>query len=703
MARQPRKGILHSTDVLPARQTWKWADAPPGGSKKESRANPALSDPPFHRNKPSELRRGNLSAPPPILFFLNQIGSVDDLKPAVALPANPRRSEAAVPRKRLPEQHDLGGGKKGKPGSGPANLAQNPKVPAPQHQPSGPGSLGGSFLNESEQYDGPFRKVKPGDRPKSILITWSDTKKGEYRRPSTKQGFMKIVGDVLEEAQDTKCGPQSTVNLRACQVAIFEELHADLTKHLHCMVAFPEKTSVGSYVGNLLLERGIATDVRGPAASSGATPAAHRFLAYCVTASEEKWLTDDAPLLYNLQIPLNIADAAARAQKRLSKKPADMDALYCYLAQHPEIVKPEQFDATLNSHCFRRGVHKHYHIPYTRLRLLAPKLGRAFPEEFHAQLNRVRAQRVDPGAPYSSFYEDALQSECECKKPGELLARVIEGVEFRDQKEYYPSTAEYKSSRSHLGAYYGHLIRDDFPARQQVLCVIGEQGSGKSVAASQHLNVFPRGGGGACNIRAAFVFKPTLDDTFPFTVVPPMVEFIDFNDFRTSLQNFSPSTVLNLGEFLPTKVAQKSGAAVEVQARLCLTANYFTPSGRWKQIDVDAMLGSKGRVFGGPLTWKHPLPTHSSCGGQCRSCASRFMQWCMNLVSPSAPPALCAPPSVQPPATPATRDSPAGRPADRRTDQPTASTGWPRVCDDREELPDVWQEPVAHMGGFDDP
>ena len=66
--------------------------------------------------------------------------------------------------------------------------------------------MGDSFLNESEQDDGPFRKVKPGDRPKSILITWSDTKKGEYRRPSTKQEFMKIVGDVLEEAQDTKCG-----------------------------------------------------------------------------------------------------------------------------------------------------------------------------------------------------------------------------------------------------------------------------------------------------------------------------------------------------------------------------------------------------------------------------------------------------------------------------------------------------------------
>ena len=179
-----------------------------------------------------------------------------------------------------------------------------------------------------------------------------------------------------------------------------------------------------------------------------------------------------------------------------------------------------------------------------------------------------------------------------------------------------------------------------------------------------------------------------------------MVKFIDLNDFRASLQNFSPSTVLNLGEFVPTKVAQKSGAAVEVQARLCLTANYFTPSGRWKQIDVDAMLGDKGRVFGGPLAWKHPLPTHSSCGGQCRRCASRFMQWCMNLASPPAPPALRAPPSVEPPAT---CDRSAGRPADRRSDQPTASTGFPRLCDDWEELPDVWGEPLLHMGGFDDP
>ena len=362
------------------------------------------------------------------LNFLKRLGSANESKSAVAPPRDPRRSEAAVTRKRVPGQQDPEDRKKEKPDSEPD---ENPRgalqTPALQLQPSGSGSLGDSFLKESEQYDGPFRRVKPGDRPKSILITWSDTKKGAYRRPSTKQEFMKIVGDVLQEAQDTKCGPQSTVNLKGCQVAIFEELHADLTRHLHCMVAFPEKTSVGSYVGTLLLKRSIATDVRGPAASSGATPAAHRFLAYCMTPSEEKWLTDDAPLLYNLQVPLSISDAAARAQKRLSKKPADIDALYCFLAQNPEIVKPEQFDATLNSHCYRRSVHKNYHIPYTRLRLLASKLGRTFPEEFHAQLNRIRAQRVDPRAPYSGFYEDAIRSECECKKPGDLLARVIDG------------------------------------------------------------------------------------------------------------------------------------------------------------------------------------------------------------------------------------------------------------------------------------
>ena len=77
---------------------------------------------------------------------------------------------------------------------------------------------------------------------------------------------------------------------------------------------------------------------------------------------------------------------------------------------------------------------------------------------------------------------------------------------------------------------------------------------------------------------------------------------------------------------------------MELRARLVITANYFEAKGKWRQDDVDALIGPNGRCFGGPIVWKHPLPKQQSCPN-CRKCTSAFMQWCIDGAAPTpAPP-----------------------------------------------------------------
>ena len=483
-------------------------------------------------------------------------------------------------------------------------------------------ALGSIFVEKSTAYAGQFSKVQPGERHKTVLLTWSHT--GSHAAPSGKADGLRRVGDALEAIKKEKKSP---VDLEQCGVAVFEEPHLSGENHLHIVVDFPAKCTVGSYVGEFLLREDVCVDVRAFKGASGCTPSIGRMLNYCMVPTEEKWLVDTAPLLYNMEIPVNVTDAAEKAARRLAKKPAAIDDLYNFLAGRPDVKTPSDLDRLLNAEIEKKGVHKHRHLPYTRLRLLASKLGQSFPAEFQSQRSRLLSLRVDPAATYSSYFSGALGAECVCKESGRLQRLLREGVLFHDSKEYYDPAAEFGSSRERLGAYYDCLVRDEFPARQQCLVICGEMGSGKTVVAQQHMEIFPSGED--CDLREAFVFKPALGDSFPFTGIPPMAKFVDLNDFRTTVDGVPPSLLLNLAEYATAKVAQKGAAAVAVRARVAISANYLSAGGLWKQEDLDALLGRKGRTFGGVISWKHPLPTHQQCGS-CRHCSASFMNWCIS-------------------------------------------------------------------------
>ena len=247
-------------------------------------------------------------------------------------------------------------------------------------------------------------------------------------------------------------------------------------------------------------------------------------------------------------IPLSVQEVADKALHRLSKKPASLDDLHAFLAAQPSITSPTLLGKYINERTGRREAeHKNAHLPFTRLRLLVSKYGKSFNEEFHAIMNRIRARSVDPSIPYGYYYAQALADKCSCDSPGRSYGLLVSGMEFHDAKEYYGG-AKHHTAREHLGRYYDHLVLDSFPARQQSLVILGEMGSGKSVFGRQHLQVYPR------DVAAAFVFKPTMEDSFPWTGVPPMVKFVDLNDFRANLSGFTATGILNIGEYAATKV-----------------------------------------------------------------------------------------------------------------------------------------------------
>ena len=486
-------------------------------------------------------------------------------------------------------------------------------------------TLGSFLVEKSETYSGPFRQVRPGDRQKTVLITWSHTLK--HANAASRQDALKRIGDALEEIKAEK---RSSVDLLAARIAVFEERHLSGEKHYHILVDLPAKSTLPSYLGQRLRKSGVCVDVRAAQGESGNLSSVDRMLNYCLVVTEDKWLVDTEPLLYNFEIPPKIADLAKKAAGRLGKRPASLDDLYEFLRGNPSVSTPAALDKLIQGELAKKGQHAHHHLPYTRLRLLASRLGQTFAREFQSQYSRAISLFVDTERPYAAYYRDALQAECVCPQSGLLANQLRSGVAFHDEKEYYCPKGEFSSSRSHLGSYYRHLVGDNFPARQQCLVLCGAMGSGKSVVARQHFEVFPTDG--RCDLRECFVFKPALGDSFPFTGISDVAKFIDLNDFRTSLDGVPPSAILNLAEFAPTRLPQKGAAPETVQARLVISTNYLSPAGMWKSEDLEALVGPKGRTFGGIIEWRHPLPTHGQCG-RCRKCSASFMDWCMSAVS----------------------------------------------------------------------
>ena len=87
-----------------------------------------------------------------------------------------------------------------------------------------------------------------------------------------------------------------------------------------------------------------------------------------------------------------------------------------------------------------------------------------------------------------------------------------------------------------------------------------------------------------------------------------MAKFIDLNDFRTSLDSVSTTTLLNLADGEDAKVPQKPGPPRTINARLSPAANYHPDPPKWKKDDIGALMGNGGRTFVGSILWIRPLP-----------------------------------------------------------------------------------------------
>jgi hypothetical protein len=194
--------------------------------------------------------------------------------------------------------------------------------------------LGDLFAGGSAEYEGPYRRIREGERTDSAMITWSHS--GKHTAPTTKADFMRRIGERLEDVQAKHlAGLGAKMDMAACRIAIFEELHADLSKHFHAIVAFPGKSRAGSYLEKSFFSTGVAVHVRTHSSKGGSSSSADRFLAYCMSITEEKWLVDANPLLYRMEVPEKIASNLDRSYSKMAKRPATLDNLYAFLKAHP--------------------------------------------------------------------------------------------------------------------------------------------------------------------------------------------------------------------------------------------------------------------------------------------------------------------------------------------------------------------------------
>ena len=86
-------------------------------------------------------------------------------------------------------------------------------------------STGEYFVANSSQYEGQFKKVVPGTRCKTVLVTWS--RSNTHLSPTTREDGIKRLGDALEKilGEKFKDGGNGAIDVKKVSLAAFLEPH----------------------------------------------------------------------------------------------------------------------------------------------------------------------------------------------------------------------------------------------------------------------------------------------------------------------------------------------------------------------------------------------------------------------------------------------------------------------------------------------
>jgi len=501
-----------------------------------------------------------------------------------------------------------------------------------------------------------FRAPQADDRVKTIWGTWSRVKTlypGIMDAPKTRKGAMHTILTIMAGAlksENLKSNAAHQVSLSDINVGIWMERHADGSPHFHIIIHVEKKVRLAQRLKPAALELPETPEIFWRVPRSGALAGINtcdRVLSYVMVYKGGKAI-DLEPRFFNGFASVISAKLWREHRESLAKfrgKAAQVVELYGYLSAHPEVETLPEFERHLNK-ALKRDQTEMEKLPLMRLKLWISKTGRNAKLEFDAQRKRVFIeQNYDlVRKPVSFFFEEALQTPCECENKDTYLFQLQDIVQHHDgnckgDAPFSQGSAASGSVRAKLGEYAKAWVAGIFE-RQRHLCVLGGRGSGKSSVTRPFFLIF-----GPNSLREAISFIPNFSSAnFSWTGwSEDCTRLIDLNDFRTSAAGIDPSTLLNVTEGSKTVKLEQKGGGFErgnpLPKTAVVTANYLEETLIWKRKDIAALEGRMFEFADGTavIYMQAEVPQEirrkyrANClECECRGCAARFLQWAMD-------------------------------------------------------------------------
>ena len=529
------------------------------------------------------------------------------------------------------------------PNSANACGSEGPPQPAAQAgDVSGKGNARGSKRTAAEQAlaDGANEPLRvPGgreptesDRTKVAFVTWSRPKivGGYWLTPDrhTHAEFAAHIGAAWDSLESGQAGTANASGGAGADqegssgqegeyaVAVFKESHKDGAVHYHAALILPSRTRLMHRLKDALRARRVACHVSVPAGR--AEPSLKAMLRYVAVPTPSKLDVDPSPYTtrsWASAAPCweGICDEVHKAWARLRARPAGEEELKNFLFSRPDLTDWDSMATWVDTQLSQTPED----AKLCRLSHFLSKSGGSRGKDTVAAIldRRDNVQHAEENKKtFAQFLEEALRTECTCAADLGLAKALAHTIQFHDGME----NAE---TRGKFAQFAERLVADEFPDREQTLCLVGAPGSGKSSAVNPFLNVVPE----------RRVYRPCYENKFPYGQMRPHHLLIAYQDFRCTDQ-WQPSTVLLMLERAPNVMLDKKcEKAIKLAnpPRGVMTCNYLEPAGRWKPMDIQALWDRMVKV-----EWKLPIPVAARAQSsmnvlesKCKKCSGYLLCW----------------------------------------------------------------------------
>ena len=474
------------------------------------------------------------------------------------------------------------------------------------------------------------REPKLNDRTRVGFITWSSPKsEGHWLQPGnfSHREFAQKIGEAWDRMEAAKTGGpaedgEASIGSgdpdAAAAVAVFKEHHKDGGVHYHAALVVPRKSQLWHGLRDELRLLRLACHVTVPSGRSDSGLKA--MLRYCAIPTVTKHGVDKEPYLTTnfgtaAKCWPSIAEEAAKAWARVKGRPAGDEEVRQFIWDRPDLCSWDDVTTFVDTQL----VADPDNVKWSRLsHYLSKAGGRAGRDAISAMMERrdnVFCEKENKKT-YAEFLGEAVRESCVCGTGHELaLAKaLVHTVLFHD-------AVENAGTRCLFGRFVQGLYDDKFQDREQTLCIIGAPGTGKSTVINPFLNILPR----------RRVYTPCYDSKFPYSELRPHHLLISYQEFRCSDQ-WQPSTVLLMLERSSDVRLDKKGEKATVlrcPPRGVMTTNYLTPSGKWKERDIQGVMDRMSKTY-----WNVPLPQDARKNAdinvlesKCKRCSAHFLCW----------------------------------------------------------------------------